>query len=100
MAFSPLSLNRSRLPHRFQLALETRYSFLNAPAVNFQLRFTRTPCANATCLPREVMPHPSQARQKILQLRQLDLQAALAAARPLRKNIKDQLRPIEYLARQ
>jgi hypothetical protein len=46
------------------------------------------------------MPHPSQARQKILQLGKLDLQSAFPAAGPLRENIEDQLRPIEYLPRE
>src|SRR5262245_24305125 len=100
MAFSPLSLNRSRFAHRFQLALQPRDPFLHAPAVDFQLRFTRAACADAACLPRQVMPHPSEARQKILQLRELDLQAALPAACPLRKNIENQLRSIEHLARE
>jgi hypothetical protein len=100
MAFSPLSLNGSRFPYRFQLALEPRDSFLDAPAVDFQLRFTRAACADAASLARQVMPHPSEARQKILQLRQLDLQSAFPAARALRKNIEDQLRSIEHLARE
>jgi hypothetical protein len=98
MPFSPLSLNGSRFPHRFQLALEPRYSFLHTPAIDFQLRFTRAPCSDSTCLPRQVMPHPSESRQKILQLRELNLQSAFTAARPLRKNIQDQLRSIEHLA--
>jgi hypothetical protein len=73
MAFSPLSLNGSRFPHRFQLALEARDSFLYAAAVDFQLCFTRAACPDSAGLARQVMPHPSEARQKILQLRQLDL---------------------------
>src|SRR5262249_51326590 len=100
MASSALPLNGSRFPHRFQLALEPRDSFLHAPAVDFQLRFTRPASADATRLSRQVMPHPSEARQKILQLRELDLQSAFTAARPLRKNVEDQLRSIEHLPRE
>jgi hypothetical protein len=100
MAFSSLSLNGSRFPHRFQLALEARNSFLHAPSVDFQLRFTRAACANATSLTRQVMPHPSETRQKILQLRELDLQSSFTAARPLRKNVENQLRSIEHLPRE
>src|SRR5882757_11300586 len=62
MAFSPLSLNGSRFPHRFQLAFEPRDSFLYAPAVDFQLRFTRAARAAPASLPREVIPHPSETR--------------------------------------
>jgi hypothetical protein len=89
MAFSSLSLNGSRFPHRFQLAFEPRYSFLHTPAVDFQLRFTRAARADPARLARQVIPHPSEARQKILQLRQLDLQSAFPAACPLRKNIEN-----------
>src|SRR5204862_3457708 len=87
MAFSPLSLNGPRFPHRFQLAFEPRDSFLHAPAVDFQLRFTRAACADPASLARQVVPHPSEPRQKILQLRELDLQSAFATARALRKNV-------------
>ena len=44
------------------------------------------------------MPHPSKTRQKILQLSQLDLQAAFTAASTLRENVEYQLRTIEDLA--
>jgi hypothetical protein len=46
------------------------------------------------------MPHTRQPWQKILQLRQLDLQPSFAAARPLRKNVEDQLGSIEDFARE
>ena len=44
-------------------------------------------------------PHSRQAREQILQLRQLDLQSAFAAAGALRENIENQLRAIEHFAR-
>src|SRR6266550_3843523 len=100
MAFSPLSLNGARFPHRFQLAFEPRYSFLHTPAVDFQLRFTRTARADPARLARQVIPHPSEAWQKILQLRQLDLQSTFPAACALRKNIENQLRSIDHLPRE
>src|SRR5438552_17570222 len=46
------------------------------------------------------MPHPGETRQKILQLSQLNLQSTFPAARALRKDIENQLRSIEYLARE
>src|SRR4029453_14396379 len=47
-----------------------------------------------------MVPHPSEVRQKILKLGQLDLQSALPAARALRKDIEDQLGSIENLSRE
>ncbi len=46
------------------------------------------------------MPHPSETRQKVLQLCQLDLQSALPTTRALSKNVEDQLCSIEDLARE
>src|SRR5436305_1071447 len=46
------------------------------------------------------MPNPGETRQKILQLSQLNLQSTFAAAGALRKDIENQLRSIEYLARE
>jgi hypothetical protein len=46
------------------------------------------------------MPHPGEARQKILQLSQLNLQSTFPAPRALRKNIENQLGPIKNLARE
>jgi hypothetical protein len=43
------------------------------------------------------MPHASEAWQKILQLRELDLQSAFTAACSLRENVQDQLGSIEHL---
>ena len=72
----------------------------DSPAVDFQLRFARAACPDPARLSRQVMPHPSETRQKILQLRELNLQSAFPAARPLRKNVENQLRSIEHLARE
>ena len=47
-----------------------------------------------------MIPHSRQARQQILQLRQLDLQPAFAAASALRENVENQLGAIEHLARE
>src|SRR5947207_15346289 len=99
MPLATLSLDRAGLAHRFQLALESGDPLLDTAAIDFQLRFTRTTRANSTGLPRQVMPHPGETRQKILQLSQLDLQTAFTAARALCENIQDQLRTIENFAR-
>src|SRR4029077_7841201 len=100
MAFAQLALNRARLSARFYFALHPRYSILHAATVHFQLGFTRTARSNSTSLSRQVMPHPGQSRQQILQLRELDLQSAFTAPRALRENIENQLGAIENFARQ
>jgi hypothetical protein len=73
---------------------------LHAPAIDFQLRLTRATRADTASLPRQVIPHPGKTRQKILQLSQLDLQAAFPALSALRKNVEYQLRTIENFARE
>ena len=73
MSFATFALNCARLAHRFQLALQPRNPFLHPPAIYFQLRFAGAPRANAASLARQVVPHPRKTRQKILQLRKLDL---------------------------
>src|ERR1041384_8321123 len=41
-------------------------------------------------------PLPVEARQQIFELRQLDLQLALVAARSLGKYVEDELAPVDY----
>jgi hypothetical protein len=50
----------------------------------------------SSVLPLEVSPAAHQARRQMLQLRKLDLQLSLEAARALRKNIENQTGTIEY----
>ena len=100
MSLATFALYRARLTHRFELSLEPRNSFLHTPAINFQLRFPRATRADATRLAGQVMPHPGETRQKILQLGELDLQSTLTAPRALRKNVENQLSSIEDLSRE
>src|SRR4051794_30170162 len=100
MALATLALDRANFANAFELPLETRDSFLDAAAVDFELRFTRAPRADAASLPRKVAPHPSQTRQQILQLRQLDLEAAFAAPGALREDVENELGAIEHFPRQ
>jgi hypothetical protein len=100
MSLATLALYRARLAHRFELSLEPRYSLLHAAAINFQLCFARAARANPAGLPGQVMPHSGESRQKVLQLSQLNLQSTFPAACALRKDIKNQLRSIENLARE
>jgi hypothetical protein len=100
MSLATFALYRARLAHCFELSLEPRNSFLHAAAINLQLRFARAARADPSSLPGQVVPHSGKARQKILQLSQLNLQSTFPAARSLRKDIKNQLRSIENLARE
>ena len=100
MTLATLSLDRTRFPNGFKFAFKSRNPFLDATTIDFQLGFTRTSRADAACLPRQVIPHPSQSRQQVLQLRQLDLQTAFAAARALRENVENELGAIEHFARE
>ena len=99
MSLATFALDCTRLAHCFELSLKPRNAFLHAPAINLQLRFARPPCA-ISGLPRQVMPHPGETGQKVLQLSQLNLQSTFPAAGALRKDIENQLRSIENLARE
>ena len=98
MALAALALHRTNFPHPFEFALQPPDPFLHPPPIDFQLRFARTARADAAALPREVAPHPRQARQQILQLRELDLQTAFTTPRALRENIENELGAVEHLA--
>ena len=63
----------------------------------FELRFARSARADAAGLPLEVRPHAGQARQRVLELRQLDLQPRFARARAAREDVEDQLRAVHHL---
>src|SRR5438128_8690099 len=100
MTFAALSLHGARFAHGFELALQTRDTFLHATPIDFQLRFTRAARADPAGLARKVVPHAGEARQQILQLRQLDLQPAFAAAGALREDVEDELGAIENFPRE
>ncbi len=81
-----------------QLGLEEGDPLLRLPPVSLELRLARTAQADATSsLPGKVRPHPGQSGQPVLQLRQLDLQAALVRLRPAREDVEDQRRPVDDL---
>jgi hypothetical protein len=65
-------------------------------SVRLELCFTRSTQPDSAFLPLEVSPAAHQARRQMLQLRKLDLQLSLEAARALRKNIENQTGTIEY----
>src|SRR5437762_6388815 len=100
MTLASLALDGANLAHAFQFTLEPRDPFLDAATIDFQLRFPRTAGADAASLSRQVTPHSGQARQQILQLRELDLQSALTTSRALGEDVENELGAIEDFARE
>src|SRR5690242_21359330 len=66
MPLPALPLDRTRFANRFELPLQSRDSLLDPAAVDFQLSLAWAASADSTSLPRQVMPHSGQSRQKIL----------------------------------
>ncbi len=73
---------------------------LNPPPIGLQFGFARAARADAAAQLRHRFAPPGQPRQHVLKLRQLHLQLALAGPRMARKNVQDQLRPVQHPARQ
>src|SRR5712691_3010421 len=70
----------------------------DAPPVGLELRFAGSPRADAAAEPRQRGGRPDEPREKILQLRELDLQLAFARARAAREDVENQLCAIDDLA--
>ena len=68
------------------------------PPVGLELRFAGAARADAAGLPFEVLPHAGQARQRVLELRQLDLQPRFPRAGAAREDVEDQLGAVDHLA--
>ena len=90
--WSPLAL------HVAQAAAELRDALAHAAAVDLELRLAGAPRAHAAAQAREVGPLPRQARQEVLELRQLDLHLALERARALREDVEDEGAAVDDLA--
>jgi hypothetical protein len=73
MAFASLPLDRAMFSYFIEIPFLSCNSFLHAAAIDFELGFTGASRANATGLARQMGPHSRQAREQILQLRQLYL---------------------------
>lgn len=82
----------------FQIPLQPRNALLHPAAVDLELRLARAACTDAAGLPGKVRPHAREAREQVLQLRQLDLQAPLAGPRATGEDVEDELRAVEHLA--
>ena len=70
-------------------------AFSDATAVRFELRFTGTSAADPPAQTREARSLTGETGEQITKLRQFDLHLPFSAMRPLRKDIENQLRPID-----
>src|SRR5215475_7385452 len=64
--------------------------------IGFKLRFTWTTCPNAAAELRHLYAPSREARQNIVELRQLDLQLTFTAPRMAREDVEDKLRAIDH----
>src|SRR5258706_355953 len=67
------------------------------PAVGLQLALAGSAGADPAARPRQVRPQPSEARQLVLELGQLDLEAALVGLGMEGKDVEDQPAAIDDL---
>ena len=67
------------------------------PAVGLELALAGAPRPDAALGARQVGPQPRQARQLVLELRQLDLEAALVGLRVQREDVEDQPAAVDDL---
>ena len=82
-----------------QLALEALDPLADEAAVGLELRLAGTAArADAAARARQVRPHPGEARQVVLEPRQLHLEPPLLRPGALREDVDDQRRPIQHLA--
>ena len=98
-AMSSFPLHRSGAPNRLQLPVQAGDPLLDPAPIDLQLGLPRAPSADASGLPRKVAPKPSEARKQVEKLGELDLNLSLTGLGSLRKNIEDELRPVQDLPR-
>ena len=81
-----------------ELVLQVADAVADEPAVAFELRFARAAQADAAALlARQVGPHLLQARQRVFELREFDLQPRLGRLGAGGEDVEDQLAAVEHL---
>src|SRR5207249_6334975 len=85
-------------PHLLDLALDGLDALPDAAAVGLELRLAGSPRADAAAEARHQRALAGEARQHVVELRQLHLEPALAAARPPGEDVEDELGAVERLA--
>ena len=82
-----------------ELAAQLGYALADGAPVQLDLLLAGSAgLAEAAALALEVRPAAHQARRQVLELRQLDLELALARARALPEDLQDQLGAVEHAA--
>src|SRR6516164_2020111 len=66
-------------------------------AIELELLLARSTRPDSTSEPRKQRASPSQARQEVIELGQLNLKLALAGARPPREDVENKLGPVDDL---
>ena len=78
-----------------QAALDEGNTGTREPPVAFELAFPRPPRPDPAAQALEVLPHPSHAREVVLELRQLDLELPFSGSSMLGEDVEDQLRAVD-----
>jgi hypothetical protein len=84
-----------------QAPLERRYAVAGEPAVGLDLGLPRPPRSDpavdpARAEPLEVGPEPTHSGEVVLELRELDLELALGAARVVGEDVEDDRRAVDH----
>jgi hypothetical protein len=99
VAPAPVAVLQPVAAHRLQLLAQQGHALAGEAAVQLELRLARPPDADASPaaagLPLEVRPHARQPWQKVLVLRELDLQLPLPGAGVAREDLQDQGRAVD-----
>src|SRR6185503_20323577 len=85
-----LPLDAALAHDSLEFALQLGDPLANPTAVDFELRFARAPRSDAAAEPRQVGPQAGEARQEVLELRQLHLKARLPGTRAAREDVEDE----------
>jgi len=92
------SLQFAVLPDLLDFLGQLRDPVSDMASVGFQLRFTGTAQSDPTALPLELGVDGHEPRKQIGELRQFDLELALAGGSPTREDVENELRPINHAA--
>ena len=92
-----LALRLARPLDFLQLFLQPGDAVADDAAIELELRLADASGSDAAGLPLEVRPRARQARQHVLELRQLHLRARFAAARAAGEDVENQSAPVDDL---